>query len=95
MNDKVEFLDRLLKLSFCYEDLIAFLHTEKVISDFDLSTLKNKPDRSKLIVALLEEAKNKEKLLLLSYDWIVLPVERLKLTIITERMSKDFVYNYS
>jgi hypothetical protein len=95
VNDKVEFLDRLLKLSFCYEDLIAFLYTEKVVSDFDLSTLKNKPDRSKLLVAILEEAKNKEKLLLLSYDWIVLPVERLKLTIITERMSKDFVYNYS
>lgn len=94
MNDKVEFLDRLFKLSFCYEDLIAFLMNEKVVSQFDLDTLKNKPDKSKLLVAILDNAKNKEQLLLLSYDWTILPVERLKLTIVTERMSKDFVYNY-
>ena len=92
MLRKIEFLNRLFKLATCYDELIIFLKSEKLLSDFQLDELKNNSDKAKYLIELLEALKQKDKLLLLDYEWQLLPIERLKLTIITERVSKEFVY---
>ena len=93
-NRKVEFLNRLFKLASCYEDLVNFLRSEKALSDFELDTLKNESDKARYLIIHLERIRSEEKLLLLDYEWLVLPVERLKMTLVTERVSKEFVWNF-
>lgn len=92
-HKKIDFIDRLLKLSHCYDDLILFLLEEKLISDFERSTLGDSADKAKLLTELLEKLKKEEKVLLLDYEWSILPIERLKLTIVSPRDSREFVYN--
>jgi hypothetical protein len=90
---KVEFLKRLFLLGACQDDLINFLKTEKLINDFQLTAIFNESDKAKYLQNLLEELKRSDKLLLLDYEWSILPVERLKLTVVTERNSREFTYN--
>lgn len=92
MLRKIEFLNRLFKLAACYDEMLDFFKNEKLISDFQLDSLKNDSDKAKYIVEMLENLKQHDKLLLLDYEWQILPIERLKLTVITERVSKEFGY---
>lgn len=93
MNRKTEFLGRLFALASCIDDLVAFLIAEKLLSEFQYSCLKQEADKPKFIYTLLEELKKADRLLLLDYEWSLLPIERLKLTIITERTTREFTYN--
>jgi len=92
-HKKVEFINRLLRLSHCYEELVQFLIDERMISDFEMSSLKDEADKPRLIYEYLEKLKKEEKLLLLDYEWTILPIERLKLTVVTARDSREFSYN--
>lgn len=90
---KVEFLKRLFTLAACQDELIAFLKADRLINDFQLTAIANESDKAKYILNLLETLKKEEKLLLLDYEWSILPVERLKLTVVTERNSREFTFN--
>jgi len=90
---KVDFIERLIRLRNTYEDLAIFLREEKLIDDNNLAELKNAVSRPKYLYGLLEKLKEEEKVELLDYEWTVLPVERLKLTIVTKRVTKEFSYN--
>ena len=90
---KVEFLRRLFALANCQDELINFLRTERLLSDFDVSAIANDSDKAKYVHNLLESLKQQDKLLLLDREWTILPVERLKLTIITERNTGEFKFN--
>ena len=92
-HKKVEFINRLLRLSHCYEELVQFLIDERMISDFEMSSLKDEADKPRLIYEYLEKLKKEEKRLLLDYEWTILPIERLKLTVVTARDSREFSYN--
>lgn len=76
------------------EELIEFLKEEKLMNDHQIQTIKSETEKSRLIYMVLENLRRDDKLLLLDYEWILLPVERLKLTIITERNRRDFNYNF-
>ena len=94
MQKKIDFLNRLFKLAYSDSELLLFLTEEKLISDFERSCLKDEADIPKFFANLLEKLKREDRLLLLDYEWQVLPVERLKLTLVTERNSREFVFNY-
>lgn len=91
---KIEFMNRLFKLSYCQEELLQFLIDEKLITDFERSCVKDTADLPKFYVTLLERLCKEEKLMLADYEWIMLPVERLKLTLVTERNTRELLYNF-
>lgn len=90
---KVEFLRRLFALSPCMDEVIIFLKEQKLINDFQMTAIANDSDKAKYLFNLLEALKKEDKLLLLDYEWAILPIERLKLTIVTERMQREFTHN--
>lgn len=75
------------------EELLEFLLSEKLISIEEIKYIKHDSAPHKLIYEHLEKLKVSDKLLLLDYEWSLLPVERLKLTVITERNKREFAYN--
>ncbi len=90
----VDMLARLMKLTNCQEDLVDFMKHEKLITGGEIGELLMEHDKAKYICKLLFEAQSNEKLQLLSFDWVVLPVERLRLKLVTDMSTKEFVYHY-
>jgi len=56
--------------------------------------MRSSADVAKVLHTKLASLSKSNKLQLLEYEWVVLPVERMKITIITDRMSKEFSHGY-
>lgn len=91
-SKEIEFLTRLQQLTHQLEDILFFLKQEGLIDDVQIKSVKSSPDHPKDVHKMLSTLKISGKLLLLEYTWEVLPIERMKLLIITERNSKEFIY---
>jgi hypothetical protein len=89
---EVECLKRLQELSPVYDELLQFLDQEFLISKEELKVIKNSPEKSKLLQAKLALLSDERKLQLVEYIWQVLPVERISVTIVSERAMKEFAY---
>lgn len=73
-------------------DMAAVLANDGIISKNELIELKSKKDRTEYLFILIEKADQDGKLDLLDYEWQVLPVERVTLTIITKNNVHNFTY---
>lgn len=91
---KVDCIHRLLELTNCLEDIIDFMKEEKLITDVELADLKLSQNKARFLFDLFEKAKAEEKLQLLSYDWIYLPIERIKIRLLTNRTNKEYTYHW-
>lgn len=91
---ELDCLKRMFKLTHCYNDLVDFLLEEKLINDSQLTNLKLELDKAKFLYELIKKAEKDDKILLFSFDWVVLPVERIRIRLITERNTKELTYQY-
>ena len=97
MSSKLKEIDcitRLFKLTDCYSELVDFLIEEKIVTDGVLANLKLELNKPRFLHDILKQAEKDDKLLLLSFDWVLLPVERMRMRLITERSNKEFAYRY-
>jgi hypothetical protein len=74
-----------------YDELIAFFVQERLISTEQLKVLKVSPEQARLLQALLSSLSTEQKIQLLEYEWTILPVERIRLSIVTDRGHKEFL----
>lgn len=88
---EVECLKRLQQLSPVYQELIAFFVQEKLISSEELKVLKETPEQERMLQAKLAALSAEDKIQLLEYEWTILPVERIKLNIVTTSGHKEFL----
>jgi len=95
MKRKVEMLDRLFALLKCKVDLLQFLKEDGVITDDAMQRLlhENHTQHSIRIHNLMEQAVIDGKLQLVDYEWSILPLELVKLTLISNRGKKEFEYS--
>jgi len=93
-SKEIECLARLDELTASYDGILEFLHSEDLISREDAKAVRSSSEIPKVIYTMLTSLSKTNKLQLLELEWVVLPVERVKLTIITDRMSKEFSYGY-
>ena len=86
-NDKreIECIERLHQLTPTYEELLQFLLQEFLLSREELNTIHASPeiDRAKLLHAKLTVLSKERHLQLLEYEWTLLPVERIRITLVT------------
>jgi hypothetical protein len=93
VSREIQCLTRLQELTGQLEDVISFLKLEGLIDDNQIKTIKLSPDHPKMVREMLQDLKIRQKIQLLQYEWNVLPVENIALTIITDRNHRDFIYN--
>lgn len=93
MKREIECLSRLQGLTSQLEDILMFLKLEGLVDDNQMKTIKMSADHPKEVQAILRDLQVRDKLQLLQYEWSVLPVENILITIITERNSKEFSFN--
>lgn len=74
-----------------FEELIAFLLQEYLLSKEELKVLRNSPEQSRLLQAKLANLSDERKLQLLEFEWTLLPTERIRINIVTDRGFKEFI----
>lgn len=88
---EIECLKRLQELSPVYDELIAFFVQEHLLSKEELKVIKSSPDQGKLLQIKLATLSEERRVQLLEYEWVILPTERIKVSIVTDHGFKEFV----
>lgn len=90
---EIECLNRLQEMTGQLEDILSFLKQESLVDDNQIKSVKLSADHAKEIRGILQDLKMRQKLQLLQYEWSVLPVETICITVITDRNQKEFSFN--
>lgn len=91
---KIECLDRLFKKTHCQDEFIEYLVDQGILNRDTINPNDREFDVLKVLHTALHEAVQKDKILLLDYKWQLLPIEQIRIQIITSRGSKDWLYGY-
>jgi hypothetical protein len=74
-----------------YQELIAFFVQEKLITEEELKALRQSPEQERTLQAKLASLSAEDKIQLLEYEWTILPLERIKLNIVTASGHREFL----
>ncbi len=74
-----------------FEELIAFLLQEFLLSKEELKAIKVSPEQARMLQAKLATLSDERVLQLLEYEWTLLPTERIRINIVTDRGFKEFI----
>lgn len=73
-----------------YDELVSFLLQEYLLSKEELKLIKGSPDQGKFLYTKLISLSEERKLQLIEFEWSILPVERIRINIVTDRGFKEF-----
>jgi len=93
-SKEIECLSKLDELTPAYDAILDFLQSEDLISREEAKGIRSSSEIPKGIHTKLATLSKTKKLQLLEYEWTMLPIERIKITIITDRNNKEFSYNH-
>ena len=91
LNNRIECVKALI-LKNGYDDIIMWLEDNKLMDKDSWKSANSIQLKSELIVKTLSKAAETEKLMLLDYEWAILPLEIIKITCVTEREKKEFTF---
>lgn len=89
-NNKIQFLLRMDRANALFQSLSVFLVDEKISTKADMAELVRQPTGAMAQQFYLLLAS--DKLSLVDWEWVILPTERMKLTIVTHNGVKEFTY---
>ena len=92
-SNQILCLQRLQDTTGQLEDILLFLKQENLVDDNQIKSVKLGADHAKEIQQILRDLQLKSRLQLLVYEWNVLPVENICISIITERNQANFSFN--
>ena len=91
---EIECLARLNDLNGAVDDVLQFLLSEKLVTKEEIKFIQHSSDQPKNLQATLKKLSSTDKLQLVEYEWTILPVERIKIHIVTDRATREFTYNF-
>lgn len=94
MLQEIKFLESLFKKTSARTDILDFLVEDKLITIAFKQEFLNEhssmhPTR---LASLLKEFKDSEKLILVSYEWRLLPEEFMSLILVSPTAKREFTY---
>jgi hypothetical protein len=87
---EIECLQRLHALTPVYEELAAFLQQEYLLTQDELKVIRGSPDQAKRLYTKLVDLSQQRAIQLLEFQWEILPVERIRILIVTTTNQKEF-----
>jgi len=94
-NRKINCILRFMEKSdSIYSELMTFLVEERLMKIEEQVDIDRPAERAKFIVNKLDKLLKEEKIMLVDWEWNILPVERIRLLIVTDSMQKDFTYGH-
>ena len=89
--NKIQCTKRLIQFA-ASEEIVSWMHDNKLIDIEKWKTADSNQLKAELIVTSLLKAADSDKLLLVDFEWSVLPIERIKITVVSEREKVEFAY---
>jgi hypothetical protein len=89
---QIECLNKLQSLNGGISDIFEFLYSETLLTREQIHFIKSCPDVGKVMQVRLAAMCKEGKIQLLEYEWNILPIERIKITIVTDKSSKEFEF---
>jgi hypothetical protein len=77
-----------------FNNISEFLIDERLIKSEELVGLSSEDEKAKFLLHALEVIQETETVLLVDWEWQILPVEYLKLLIVCDNMQKEFAYGF-
>ena len=94
-NKKISCVLRFMEKSESfYSEMSEFLIDERLIKREELIGINRPIDRAKFLVNTLNTLLKDEKVMLVDWEWNILPVERIKLLVVTDCLQKEFTYRH-
>lgn len=94
MGEEMECIARLEVLTPVWDSMLEFMIAEDLISKEDRRACGLAQDKAKWLWQCLNTLSKTKKIQLLEYEWVILPVERIKILMITDRNQKEFSFGY-
>jgi hypothetical protein len=95
LKTEIECLERYAELMGGVEEIFVFLSLEKLVTREEMLRVKgNDAALCKALSTILRDLRLKDKVQMLEYEWQILPVERIKITVVTDTAKKEFAYNH-
>lgn len=86
-------LQRLQEMTNQLGDILVFLKQENLIDEQKIKSVTTSPEYPKELQVILRDLQVRQKFQLLEYEWNLLPVENIRIFIVTDRDQKEFIYN--
>jgi hypothetical protein len=93
INPKIQCIMRYLD-RIGYQEIAEYLLTSKFAVPTDVAAVIHIQERAEFIYYALKQAETDEKLLLLDFEWSILPLEQIKITCVSIREEKQFTYGF-
>ena len=91
---KIEMLSRLSQIDGSLIEIVEFLLQEKLIDKEMVKSLQKSGSFARDLESAIQNLRNAEKLQFVEYEWVVLPHERIKLTLVTDKITKEFGFEF-
>ncbi len=93
-SKEIECLMRLDELNAIYDEILDFMNKEDLITRPEAVAIRSSSEIPKMIHAKLQTLSKANKIQLLEYEWVILPMERIKIVVVTDRNSREFSYGF-
>lgn len=93
MNNKLKCIYRYIEL-YGYSEIKEYLISNKLVDSIEANTKSRIAEQAELVYVALLQAEKNEALLLLSFEWKLLPFEQIKITCISTREERFFTHGY-
>ena len=77
-----------------FYNITEFLLDERLIKKEELTDLDRPEEKAKYLVNTFDHFLEEELVMLIDWEWVILPIERLKITIVTDNLQKEFTYGH-
>ena len=94
MNKKIECIKRLFKKNQAYHEICNWLLERDYVTELEVNSYSRNQERAEFLHGILEKALTDKKFMLLDYEWQVLPIEQIKIYIVTEKEEVSFTYGH-
>lgn len=93
ITTQINCLKRFSELTAGIDEILLFLLEEKLVKEEVVKGVRSAPLPSKEMQALLSNLYSDGKLQMLEYNWTLLPVESINITIVTDTTKREFSYS--
>lgn len=93
-NRRIECISRLINKEESYYNIVTWLAEQKIITIEEAKGPTREREKAEFIYHSLKSGEVSEKLMLVDYEWTILPLEQIKITCVTDSEKKEFTYGH-
>lgn len=92
VGHKVECIERLLEKNHSYEEICEWLILNKFTDAITAKQNTRTKEKAEFIYGIFKKEQADDNIILLYFEWSILPTESIKITCVTSKEEKFFTY---